>query len=108
MERWKDLTKAAEQAHGIVTYDQLVAAGLSRAQIGRWLRDGRLVDLGYGVCRLGGVPPSFAGDVLAAIRSFPLETWASHHTAARLHDLRVWCRDPRIELTRPTPLSAER
>jgi len=67
-----------------------------------------LVDLGYGVFRLGGVPPSFPGDVLAAIGAFPGETWASHHTAARLEDLRVWAPDRRIELTRPTGLSAER
>lgn len=108
MERWKDLTRAAERAHGIVTYNELLGAGLSERQVRRWVGDGRLVDLGYGVFRLGGVPPSFAGDVLAAIKAFPGETWASHHTAARLHDLRVWAPDRRIELTRPTGLSAER
>jgi very-short-patch-repair endonuclease len=46
--------------------------------------------------------------VLAAILAFPAATWASHHTAARLDDLRVWSADTRIELTRPTVLSAAR
>lgn len=108
MERWKDLTKAAERSHGIVTYDDVLATGMSERQVRRLCEDRRLVDLGYGVYRMGGAPPSFAGDVLAAIRAFPDETWASHHTAARLHDLRVWSRDQRIELTRPTVLSAQR
>jgi hypothetical protein len=108
MERWKVITHAAERSHGIVTYDQLRHGGLSRSQIGRWVHDGRLVDLGYGVFRLGGAPPTFAGEVLAAIRAFPDQTWASHHTAARLEDLRLWAPDRRIELTRPTGLSAER
>jgi very-short-patch-repair endonuclease len=108
MELWKELTKKAEREHGIVTYDQLLAAELSERQVRRWVGDGRLVDLGYGVYRIGGVPPSFAGEVLAAIRAFPDETWASHHTAARLLGLPVWSREPRIELTRPTGLSAER
>lgn len=108
MHLWKDLATTAEREHGIVTYDQLTGAGLSDRQVRRWLGDGRLVDLGYGVFRLGGVPPGFAGDVLAAIKAFPDETYASHHTAARLHDLRVHSRDRRIELTRPTGLSAER
>ena len=108
MERWRELARAAEAAHGIVTSDELKAAGLSRSQVGRWVADGRLVDLGYGAFRIGGVPPSFAGAVLAAIRSFPDETWASHHSAARLLALPVWSPDDRIELTRPNGLSADR
>jgi very-short-patch-repair endonuclease len=108
MERWKDLTRAAERAYGIVTYDQLSAGGLSRSQVLRWVRDGRLVDVGYGAYRLGGVPPSFEGEVLAAISAFPGETWAGCSTAGRLDDLPVWSPDGRIELVRPTGLSAER
>ncbi|QYG92449.1 DUF559 domain-containing protein [Iamia sp. SCSIO 61187] len=108
MERWKDLTQAAERAHGIVTYDQLRGSGLSERQVRRWAGDGRLVDLGYGTYRLGGVPPGFDGEVLAAISAFPGETWAGFTTAGRLDDLPVWSPDGRIELVRPTGLSAER
>lgn len=108
MDGWKDLTRLAERAHGIVSHDELAAAGLSKRQLRRWVEDGRLVDTGYGTFRLGGVPPSFAGEVLSAIKAFPDETWASHHTAARLLGLPAWSADDRIELTRPTGLSAER
>ena len=89
MKAWKDIAQAAERTHGIVTYDQLRAAGLSDHQVRVGIGSGRLVPMGYGVFRMGGAPPSFEGDVLAAIAEFPGDTWASHHTAARLHDLRI-------------------
>lgn len=108
MDGWKTVAQAAERTRGVVTYDALRAAGLSNGQIHRCVADGRLLDTGYGVYRVGGVPPSFEGDVLVALLEFADLTWASHHTAARLHDLRMWARDQRIELTRPTLLSATR
>jgi very-short-patch-repair endonuclease len=108
MDGWKRVARAAEHTRGVVTYDGLCAVGLSDGQIRRCVSDGRLLDTGYGVFRVGGVPPSFEGDVLAAVLEFASETWASHHTANRLLDLRVWSSDPRIELVRPTVLSATR
>lgn len=108
MDGWKQIARAAERTRGVVTYDALRAVSLSDGQIRRCVADGRLLDTGYGVYRIGGAPPSFEGDVLAAILEFPDFTWASHHTAARLLDLPVWARDGRIELTRPTELSATR
>jgi very-short-patch-repair endonuclease len=108
MDTWTDLIRRAEREHGIVTRDQLHAAGLAERTVTRWADEGRLVRLTQGVFRIGGVPPSFAGDVLAAVREFPGDTWASHHTAARLEDIAVWGREARIELTRPVELSAQR
>lgn len=108
MNGWREVTAAAERTRGVVTYDELRAAGLTDRQVRRCAAEGRLVDTGYGVFRVGGVPPSFEADVLAALMEFPGEAWASHHTANRLHDLRIWARDQRIELTRPTVLSATR
>lgn len=108
MKAWKDIAQAAERTHGVVTYDQLRAAGLSDHQVRAGIANGRLVPRGYGVFRMAGAPPRFEGDVLAAIAEFPGDTWASHHTAARLHDLRIRAAEARIELTRPTSLSATR
>jgi hypothetical protein len=108
MERWKELMAKVEREHGIVTRDDLHAGGLSPRQVARWTSDGRLVPVAHGVFRLGGVPPSHGSEVLAAIKVFPGETWASHHTAARLWGLGIVGREQRIELTRPTLLSAQR
>lgn len=108
MDSWKQVAQAAERTRGVTTYDAMRATGLTDRQIRRCVAEGRLVDSGYGVFRVGGVPPSFEADVLAALLEFPGEAWASHHTAGRLQDLRVWARDQRIELTRPTVLSATR
>lgn len=108
MEHWKELMAKVEREHGIVTRDGLHAGGLSPRQVARWTSDGRLVPVAHGVFRLGGVPPSHGSEVLAAIKVFPGETWASHHTAARLWGLGIVGREQRIELTRPTLLSAQR
>lgn len=108
MERWKDLTREAERSFGVVTRDQLSGVGLSSRTIDRWSAEGRLVPMAHGVFRLGGVPPSFEADVVAALRVFDGDTWGSHHTAARLLALGVSGREHRIELTRPYGLSAKR
>lgn len=108
MKNWNDLTAAAEQAHGIVTTAQLLAAGTTERQLGTLVEGGRLVRVGYGTFRIGGAPPSFEGQALAAVLEFAGFTWASHHTAARLHDLRLWGDPNEIEVTRPTGLSTKR
>ncbi|HMJ76184.1 MAG TPA: type IV toxin-antitoxin system AbiEi family antitoxin domain-containing protein [Iamia sp.] len=108
MTTWTDLTHVAERTFGIVTRDQLLDAGLSDRTIDRWASDGRLVPVARGVFRIGGVPPSFEAAVVAAMKVFEGDTWASHHTAARLEKLGLHGRETRIELTRPVELSAQR
>ncbi|MGI8936611.1 MAG: hypothetical protein ACR2JF_00085 [Iamia sp.] len=108
MERWKDLTTHAEHSFGVTTRDELLAAGLADRTIRRWAEDGRLVPLSYGGYRIGGVPPTFETEVVAAMKVFDGDTWASHHTAGRLEGLGVWGREHRIELIRPNELSAQR
>lgn len=97
-----------ERQHGVVARDDLLAAGLSPRELARWAEDGRLVSMARGVYRIGGVPPTFEAEVLAAIKVYSGDTWASHHTASRLASLGVYGPDPRIELTRPDDLSAQR
>lgn len=108
MQTWTDLTQIAEHRFGIVTRDELLAAGLAERTIDSWAARRRLLPVARGVYRLAGVPPSFEGDVMAAILVFPGDTWASHHTVARLLGIPVWGTEQRIELTRPTELSAQR
>lgn len=105
---WKTIAGAAERDHGILTRDQLLAAGLSDRQLTDLKDDGRLVPLGYGVYRWAGVPATFEGDVLAAIRRYPDQVWAARFTMARLMDLDIHGREQRIEILRPTGLSAQR
>lgn len=108
MERWKQLMQQVEREHGVVTRDALVGAGLPSRQIDRWSEDGRLVPAAHGVFRLGGAPPTFDAEVLAAVKVFDGETWASHHTASRLWAAGIHGREQRVELTRPEGLSARR
>ena len=97
-----------EREHGVVARDDLLAAGLSPRELARWAEDGRLVSMARGVYRVGGAPPTFEAEVLAAIKVHPGDSWASHHTASRLASLGLYGPDPRIELTRPDDLSAQR
>ncbi len=108
MEQWKRLMGQVEREHGVVSRDDLVGAGLSPRELARWCADGRLVPAAHGVYRLGGVPPSFEAEVLAAIKVFSGASWASHHTASRLWPLGIEGRERRIELIRPDDLSAQR
>lgn len=108
MDQWKTVTAKAEASHGIITRLDLLGAGMSPAQVERWRRLGRLVDLTSGVYRIGGAPPTYPSEVLAAVRSFGGKTWASHGTAARLWGLGLDTGAPLVEVTRPKPLSAGR
>lgn len=99
--------KKAESRHGLLTRDDLMDADVSDASTGRLVRSGRLVDCGYGVYRVGGMPETFASQVLAAVLAVSSFCWASHHTAARLLGLERGPSRGRIELVRPTGLSAE-
>jgi len=99
-----------ERRHGVVTYSDLVACGLSAGQIVRLTEAHRIVRMHHGVYRIAGAPPTFEAQVAAALRELHTEgdVWASHHTAARLWRIPVFGRHARIEVTRPNPLSAAR
>lgn len=110
MEAWRELMERVEATHGIVTHDELVAAGLSPRQVERLRDRGRLVTLHHGVYRMAGAPPSDESRVAAALAVIGADgqAWASHHTAARLWGLGIDGRDRRIEVVRPKLLSARR
>jgi hypothetical protein len=94
------LAAAAERRHGLLTVDDLHAAGLDGKGIHRWLMAGRLVAMARGVYRVGGAPPSPASWVLAAVLVHGARTWASHRTAAWWWGVPGFGRPGRVELTR--------
>jgi hypothetical protein len=110
MEAWPELMKRIEATHGIVTHDELVAAGLSPRQVERRRERGGLVTLHHGVYRMAGAPPTYESRVAAALRLVDEDgqAWGSHHAASRLWGLGLTGRDQRIEILRPKLLSAAR
>ena len=57
----------AARQHGRISHEQLLAAGVSRRQVERWLEDGRLRRVHKGVYALGHAAPSVDGDYMAAV-----------------------------------------
>jgi very-short-patch-repair endonuclease len=94
------IAERARQQLGHITTPQLRELGLSSAAVRRMVDRGRLVPVGRRTFRLGGVPPSFDGRVMAAC--LDLDGVASNRTAAFLHGLatRPWTPVP-IEVTVP-------
>jgi very-short-patch-repair endonuclease len=82
---------------GLVTCRQLHGLGLSERSSSRRLRSGQDEIVHRGVHRVTGAPGSYEQEVLAAC----LATGgvASHRCAARLHGLRGFDREERVELT---------
>src|SRR3954452_10077389 len=71
--------------HGLATWDQLLAAGMSRQQIGRAVQSGLLVRVQPGVYALGGMPETPERALLAACLASG--AFASHRSASRLWEL---------------------
>jgi very-short-patch-repair endonuclease len=89
------IAERAQTQLGLLTRPQLVAQGLSRHTVRRWVLAGRLVPIGTRTYRLAGVPPSRRGDVMAAC--LDVGAVASHRTAAWLHGLGE--RPPLVDVT---------
>ena len=78
----------AERQCGAIAYRQLVAAGLSKPQVQRRRRNGRLLPTAArGVYRLAGTPTGWLQDAWVAILAGPPGTVLSHTSAAALHGL---------------------
>jgi hypothetical protein len=88
----------AAQQHGVFHLGQLDGIGLTRSTRERRVTSGAWLSLFEGIYRLGGVPPSWEGDVLAACWAGGPLTVASHRTAAALWGLPGKARHP-IEIT---------
>ncbi len=97
--------RIAGRQHGRISRAQLVAAGIDRGRIDRWLADGRLRRVHNGVYAVGHAAPSVDGDYMAAVLACGEGAVLSHRAAAyKLGLLRGVA--PRSEVTVPT--TAER
>lgn len=105
---WPAVARRASANHGIVTFEDLVAHGVTRHQVVAWAHAGRLVPMGRGSYLVAGAPLTFEARVLGAIRIHGPQTWGSRRTAAALWGVPGFPEDHRIELLRPADGSNER
>ncbi|HET7488631.1 MAG TPA: DUF559 domain-containing protein [Acidimicrobiales bacterium] len=95
---WLDGLGAGQ--HGLVTREQLHAAGVSEPTVGRWLGAGRVVAVFPSVYRVAGAPVTWEQRVLAAVLGAGQGAVASHRSAARLWGL---LDDDTVEVSVPRP-----
>jgi hypothetical protein len=81
------VARIAERQHGRVSHAQLVAAGVDRNRVARWLRDGRLLRVHAHVYAVGHAAPSLRADYAAAVLAGGPGAVLSHRSAAHLLDL---------------------
>jgi very-short-patch-repair endonuclease len=81
------IAERARTQLGHITDDQLRELGVSSKVSRRLVASGWLVKVGWHTFRMGGPPPSYERDVMAAC--LDIGGVASHRTAARLHGLAI-------------------
>lgn len=92
------IAQQASTQHSHVTRAQMIDLGASYQGIERLIRRSRLEQVGWRTFRMGGVPRTWMGDVMAAC--LDIGATASHRTAARLHPLEGFARFQPIEVVR--------
>ena len=93
--------------HGRVSRAQLLAAGVDRNRIERWVADGRLRSVHRGVYAVGHAAPSLHGDLMAAVLACGEGAVLSHRSAGHL--LEILPRRPaKPEVTVPTAAHRKR
>jgi predicted transcriptional regulator of viral defense system len=81
------ITGSAEQHHGVVASHHFTDLGISERQRAGLVESGVLARTHYGAYRVVGVPPSWRGDLLAAVWAGGTRALASHRSAAAV---RAW------------------
>ena len=99
--------RIAAGQHGRVAREQLLAAGIDRNRITRWLADGRLRRVHRNVYAVGHEAPSVQADYMAAVLACGAGAVLSHRAAAYLLRL-VRGAPPPPEVTVPTTAGLER
>ena len=91
----------AAQQHGLVTREQALATGTSRAAWYRRLASGRLIELHPGVAALEGAASTTERAILAAVLSLGAGAVASHRSAAYLWGAEIDGGDPVHVIAQP-------
>jgi hypothetical protein len=95
------IARIGDRQHGRISREQLLAAGVDRNRISRWIADGRLRRVHVGIYAVGHVAASVDGDYMAAVLAGGPGAVLSHRAAAyKLGLLRGAPRPP--EVTIPT------
>jgi predicted transcriptional regulator of viral defense system len=81
------VVEVAQRQHGVVSYEQIRKAGLSRNQIQTRVARGEWSRMLRGVYRIGGAPPTWEAQLRAHLFAAGEHALASHRTAAVLHGL---------------------
>ncbi|MGH2840751.1 MAG: type IV toxin-antitoxin system AbiEi family antitoxin domain-containing protein [Solirubrobacteraceae bacterium] len=98
--------RAARQ-HGRVTWEQLLADGVDRDRIKRWIADGRLRPVHRGVYAVGHTARSGRAELMAAVLACGEGAVVSHQSAAHLLAL-TRSRPARPHITVPTTAGRKR
>jgi hypothetical protein len=83
----RKIARMASRSHGVVTRRQLVAAGITRAEIEQRLAKGSLIREHRGVYRVGHRAPSTEARYMAAVKASGDDAVLSGRAAAFLHEL---------------------
>ncbi len=89
-----NVAQIAARQYGRVTCAQLLAAGLDRSQIKRWVADGRLRREHTGVYALGHPDGSPLGTAMSAVLAAGSGAVLSHASAGRLLRIVTWAAGP--------------
>lgn len=99
----------ASRQHGILTLDDLLAAGIGERRTQSWARTGRLIQVHRGVYRVAGAPASFESGAFAAVVAHGPHTWAADRTAGALWGIDGFPADQgRVHVLRTVGLSNQR
>jgi len=99
--------RIARVQHGRVTRRQLLAVGIDDDHVDRWIADGRLQRVHYGVLAVGHTAPSVDAEYMAAVLACGEGAVLSHRAAA--HKLRLIVGPPpKPEVTVPTTAGRRR
>ena len=96
-----EIAAIARRQHGVITYGQLVDAGLSPSTISRWAQAGHLHRLHRGVYAVGHTNLSRHGRWLAAVLACGGDAALSHGASARLQTLELTSRLGTIHVSVP-------
>lgn len=83
----REIARIAARQHGAVSIGQLLAAGVSRSTVARWVQMGILHRVHRGVYRVGHCAPSTEADYMAAVLACSPGAALSGHAAAWLFGL---------------------
>ena len=85
MPTWTEVTRLLDTQHGVVGRMQLDDLHVTKAQLGHWVRSGRLGRVAPRVWRVAGAPVTWEQRLHVGLLALGRMSWVSHDAAAQLH-----------------------